>query len=616
VHSPTLSGTTQLDAYRPLRLPCILVGDPKLGGISSTIASFEALALRGYTVDAIFVFKDSYYRNYEYLAPYFAERGVHVDSLDAPPPRHNNPDTNFKLTDAFYDQIVPEGGQAAGIFGLVKHLEECHEKRVEDLESMPQRTLDTVWWPFVQHGLHTQPRDVNVIDSAWGDYFTVYNGHRSTPSPVNTSLLEPQFDGSASWWTQALGHAHPALSLAAARAAGRYGHVMFPQATHAPALRLSERLVRDGPGKGWAARAFLSDNGSTGMEVALKMALRTFAVARPALARAERKGLGVLGLKGSYHGDTIGAMDASEEGVYTCEWHHARGFWFDPPTVGIRAGRVAVRLPPALGGTEVSTGTLAQTYDVGARLGSPLAVQYHAHIEETLRRLPAETFGALVLEPLVMGAGGMVFVDPLFQRVLVDVARERLGVPIIFDEVFAGLHRLGMSRTADVLGAFPDISVHAKILTGGVVPLAATLASQEVFDAFFGAEKKDALLHGHSYSAHAVGCEVANETLDIIGRMEKAGTWNEAKEAWKADEQSGAMIWSLWTPQFVDMLSRTTGVKEVMAMGTVLAIHLEDQQAGALFMSSAGWDADAASRIRVALGTGDAYLSRAGHRSQ
>jgi dethiobiotin synthetase/adenosylmethionine--8-amino-7-oxononanoate aminotransferase len=97
---------------------------------------------------------------------------------------------------------------------------------------------------------------------------------------------------------------------------------MFPQAIHTPALRLAERLIHHDPRKGWASRAFISDNGSTGMEIALKMALRV-ASKRFGFAPQERKKVGVLGLRGSYHGDTIGSMDACEEGVYSCEWHQA-----------------------------------------------------------------------------------------------------------------------------------------------------------------------------------------------------------------------------------------------------------------------------------------------------
>ncbi|CAN0567910.1 unnamed protein product, partial [Ectocarpus sp. 12 AP-2014] len=108
--------------------------------------------------------------------------------------------------------------------------------------------------------------------------------------------------------------------------------------------------------------------------------------------------------------------------------------------------------------------------------------------------------GSLLLEPLVMGAGGMVFVDPLFQRVLVQECRAR-GLPVIFDEVFCGLWRLGVESSRELLGEDPDVSCYAKLLTGGLVPMAATVATERVFDAFSGA-KADCLLHGHSYTAH------------------------------------------------------------------------------------------------------------------
>ncbi|EMD33470.1 hypothetical protein CERSUDRAFT_118053 [Gelatoporia subvermispora B] len=612
VHSPTLSGTTQLDSYRPLFLPTVLIGDSKLGGISSTISSYESLLLRGYIVDAIMLFRDEYYRNWEYLSPYFAERGVHVVTLDPPPERHADRAQDVELTDKYYEHIVPST-QQGGIFDAIQHLDNCHAQRLTELETMPRRTLDTIWWPFVQHGLVKSEADVNVLDSASGDFFSVYNGRRSSPSASppalsaqgspKTSLLEPQFDGSASWWTQAVGHAHPELALAAARAAGRYGHVMFPQGTHLPALKLAERLVHDGPGKGWASRAFFSDDGSTGMEVALKMALRAYTV-KHGLDKAERKHLGILGLKGSYHGDTIGAMDACEEGVYTCEWHEAKGFWFDPPTVAIRKGKAAVSLPPALAelagaaDAQVDTRSLAHTYDVAARLQTPLAGTYRAYIERTLQKLKEKggpTIAALVLEPLVMGAGGMIFVDPLFQRVLIDVVRgtyssvqprpasQWAGLPVIFDEVFVGLYRLGLQSTAPLLGTQPDIAVNAKILTGGLVPLAVTMASDSIFQAFMSEAKVDALLHGHSYTAYPVGCEVANATLEMIDKLAECEEWNVARHAWKVPESPDAKdtaVWSFWDPEFVNAVSHLDSVNEVMAFGTVLSIKVKDTSGG------------------------------------
>ncbi|KAF8428867.1 PLP-dependent transferase [Boletus edulis BED1] len=586
VHSPTLSGTTQLESYRPLFLPTVLVGDPKLGGISSTISSYESLVLRGYIVDAILLFRDDYYRNYEYLFPYFAERGVHVASLDPPPPLQGNLNEDISATEAYYANLAPRSLDGE-IFHALRHLDECHVHRIKELDSMPRRTLDSIWWPFVQHGLVKSEKDVTVIDSAWADFFSVYD---SSSEPSACSLLAPKLDGSASWWTQAVGHAHPSLALAAANAAGRYGHVMFPHATHLPALKLAERLVHEGPGVGWASRAFFTDNGSTGMEVALKMALRSFSINDKELTPRDKKDLWIIGLKGSYHGDTIGAMDATEEGVYTCEWHQSKGFWFEPPTVAIQNGNFVVSVPSPISPSTSSVhfDDLHSVYDIQNRLHSPLADIYRTHVRNTLqalRRKGERKLAALVLEPIVMGAGGMIFVDPLFQRVLVDAVRDKSlfenPLPVVFDEVFVGLYRLGMKSFGPLLGVNPDIAVYAKILTGGVLPLSVTLASERVFQAFNSPSKVDALLHGHSYTAHAVGCQVANTTLDMIEMLSQQDPWRLAREKWSCGaRRESAAVWSFWDPGFVRSVSRLAVVHEAMTLGTVLVIKFKDDGAG------------------------------------
>ncbi|KIY69063.1 onanonoxo-7-onima-8-eninoihtemlysoneda [Cylindrobasidium torrendii FP15055 ss-10] len=591
VHSPTLSGTTQLDAYRPLLLPTVLVGDYKLGGISSSISAYESLLMRGFTVDAILLFRDEYYRNWEYLQPYFADKGIKTFALSAPPALLPDPTENQQSTEAYYQSLVSE----EGIAGTMEHLDACHTSRLEDLESMPKRTLDTIWWPFVQHQHFQKESDVKVIDSAYSDFFSIL----SQPKNSTDSILQPQLDGSASWWTQAFGHAHPAITQAAARASGRYGHVMFPRATHRPALQLAERLVNEGPGKGWASRAFYSDDGSTAMEVALKMALRAYTT-RHGLDAIDRKDVGILGLKGSYHGDTIGAMNACEEGVYTCEWHNAKGFWLDSPTVGIKDGKVTITVPRSFGSAaapkDLQSGDLSWTYNVESRLDSPLATVYRTHVQNTLDKLKraGTKLGALVLEPLVLGAGGMLFVDPLFQRILIDTVRASQsdapsnswsGLPVIFDEVFVGLYRIGMETTTSILGVNPDISVNAKILTGGLVPLAVTLASDAIFQAFWSESKADSLLHGHSYTAHAVGCEVANESLRIIDSLRDSEEWKEAQGRWRYAGEKGR-VWSFWDPLFVSTLSGLESVEEAMTLGTVLAVKFKDSNAGYVSQSA------------------------------
>lgn len=609
MHSPTLSGTSQLDAFRPLLPPTILVASAALGGISTTISAYESLMLRGYDVDAVLVFKEEYYANYSYFEKWFQERGIRVGIVEHPPEQLPSASEDAQNLDAYYSRIADRPLQR-----VVHQLQQTHLDRMSNLATAPRRTLDQVWWPFVQHGLVQKESDVMVIDSAHGDHFSTFS--TSSPpvdgppaadaaSPTETSLLSPMFDGSASWWTQCLGHAHPELTLAAAHASGRFGHVMFPTATNLPALTLAEKMLAS-VGAGWADRVFFSDNGSTGMEVALKMALRAFAE-REQLEPAQRRKLAVLGLKGSYHGDTIGAMDACEGGVYSerVEWYEGRGFWLEAPEVKIEQGRVIVRQA----GEEVGAhASLTELYDVDRRVGEdPLAERYRRAIEnqlaERLARGDGLQFGALILEPVVMGAGGMIFVDPLYQRVLIDTVRSnrRLfpaaataedgtwqGLPVIFDEVFVGLRRLGRPAASTFLGSAtrPDVACYAKILTGGLLPMALTLASDSIFQSFWSDKKVDALLHGHSYTAHAVGCGVANKTLEILDRMEERGAFEAAKQDWAVEGGGAAVgvlatpsnapvpVWSHWSAEFVDRVSRDPRVEGVMALGCVLAIHL------------------------------------------
>ena len=638
MHSPAPSGTTQVAGYRPLRLPTILVGDSNLGGISSTISAYESLILRGYDVDAVILFQDNYYRNSEYLEEWFAERNgstvgpkIRVGVVPKPPVRNVNLRVDHQETEEYYrmlEEYQVTNTQAPEVETIINHLDDLHYQRLSNLHSTPSRTRSAIWWPFVQHKHYTKDEDVTVIDSAHSDFFSVFRTQppealASTSTKHRLSLLTPLFDGSASWWTQAVGHSHPDLTYAAAYASGRYGHVMFPLASHEPALLLAERLLKDGPGQGWASRVFFSDNGSTGMEVALKMAMKATR-SRYRTEVSSMGDVGVLGMKGSYHGDTIGAMDASEANVFNkaVDWYRGRGYWFDVPTISVRSGKYFVSGPDALCSQPLSLNetikndsnklgewclefnSLQDIFRMQHRLQSPLADSYRASIQGKLEGLVAagQAFGALVIEPLVMGAGGMLFVDPLFQRVLVDVVRSRedlfgeafgaklgeprpegawRGLPVIYDEVFTGLYRLGVQSPSTVLDAAPDISVLAKILTGGTLPLSATLATDSIFEAFWGDQKTDALLHGHSYTAHPIGCAIANETLKMLDNMKTSGEWITARARWglpttspQGNEKDLAPeIWSFWDPAFVRQLSSMEMVDSVMTLGTVLAFR-------------------------------------------
>ncbi|GAB1525126.1 hypothetical protein RhiTH_008283 [Rhizoctonia solani] len=595
VHSPTLLGTLQADAYRPLLLPTVLIADPRLGGISSTISAYESMVMRGYSIDLVLCMLDQpwskAYLNHEFLTPWFAERGIPVC---APPPPPAKSDSDRSNMEAYYSQISGGSGE---IWRADQILSEAHKKRIDNLESMPERATKSFWWPFVQHDFIKNPeKDITTIDSAYGDSFSVHS------SSSTGSLLKPHLDGSASWWTQSFGHSHHRLALAAAQAAGRYGHVIFPLAVHQPALDLAERLIK-GPGAGWADRVFFSDDGSTAVEVALKMAVRAVALRRQ---RGSKSELGVLGIKGSYHGDTIGAMDACEGGVYNAsvEWHRERGFWFDPPTVGVHDGIAQVTVPNDLGAQKYTFKSIADIYDIDSRSNTPLFTAYKKYIQGEIKRLTqsGRTFGALVIEPIILGAGGMLFIDPLFQRALVDTVRsssdlfetgqpktssEWTGLPVIFDEVFTGFHRIGPLTPASMLGTKPDIGVYAKILTGGVVPLSATLATDSIFSAFNfpGAKKIDALLHGHSYSAHPVGCAVATAAMDEIKVVTQGPEWKNAIKRcssglYASNGRSEGGAWTLWDPKFIETASKSKRVEQVMALGTVFAMTLRGAEGG------------------------------------
>ncbi|EGU80207.1 hypothetical protein FOXB_09290 [Fusarium oxysporum f. sp. conglutinans Fo5176] len=561
VHSPGPSGTTQADLYAPLRAPVVLVGDSKLGGISQTISAYESLRMRGHDIESILLFQDMKYENYQYLRDYFAKLGgISVDTVPEPPSRLDNEKEDIEQMKEYY--------ASSNVDHVLEALDKRGKERISRLESMSSKASKSIWYPFTQQKLVTADT-ISAIDSAHGDYFQVLN-------PKTPNLLQPAFDGSASWWSQGLGHANSRLTLAAAYAAGRYGHVMFAEAIHEPALALAEMLLK-GANNPRFSRVFYSDNGSTGCEVAVKMALRA---ARLRYGWGPNDNVHILGLKGSYHGDTIGAMDCAEPCVYNekIEWYE---------------GKWVVQVPDGLRdelGQDSHLKSISEVFDLGSRLNTEQYRKYERYIEGVLSKLQASgrKFGALMMEPIILGAGGMIFVDPLFQRALVDVVRRSphlfgngsspkdplswSGLPVIFDEVFTGLYRLGRFTAASFLGTDADISVNAKLLTGGLVPLCTTMASESIFDAFVSDDKSDALLHGHSYTAHAVGCQVAVESVREMQDTEKRGEWEWAESDWETDTQA----WSVWSREFVNNVSHNQQVLGVWALGSVLAISLRD----------------------------------------
>jgi bifunctional dethiobiotin synthetase / adenosylmethionine---8-amino-7-oxononanoate aminotransferase len=513
----------QSNLYQPFLglVQVVLVGDGRLGGISSTLSAIESLIIRGYDIAAVVVIdgKVTVEAMQEYLA-----RTLRLRSGSGEPvlPRL----VELPKLPPLQEPLVEWFESTHESFCILdQYLDQQWQGQVSDLESLSSIGKDVLWWPFTQH---QNIDNVSVIDSSVGDYYSVLEMNDN--DEMSRRFL---FDACASWWTQGLGHGEPTMGLAAAAAAGRYGHVIFPQVCHSPAVLLAEKLL-NGPGRGWARRAFFSDDGSTAIEVAIKMGMKLYQKRAEVLPeQLSAIDWVVCGQEGCYHGDTLGAMNVAEPSIFNQgqhPWYRARGLFLCTPKIAYKDGLLSLTPPDGFEYSfenehAVAFGALENVFDIQTRTLTSLYAQYKEYIE--MQWLVYEhsgvnrIIGAVVLEPIVMGAGGMKMVDPLWQRALMDVAKSRL-VPVVFDEVFSGLYRFGVQSCREFLQDDPDIACYAKLLTGGVLPMGVTLASEETFECYLGEEKGQALLHGHSYTANPLGCVAAIQAVDTLDRIHKA----------------------------------------------------------------------------------------------
>ena len=415
VLSPAPSGTLQADLYRPLRIPGILVGDARLGGIGATIAAFESLRIRGFDVNDIVMFLDDKLGNGDFLRKRFYESDVQLHTIPPPPPQFvDNQDTDHQRMTEYYQKCEDD----KYLNPLVDRIAQTHHDRLMRLKSLPRKANELIWHPFTQHK-NRDEKSIVTIDSAYGDFFHTASGEPVDPAntdgaanardlKTSTPALDLSFDGSGSWWSQGLGHGNVNLSLSAAYAAGRYGHVMFAGAIHEPALRLAETLIQQSNGDR-LKKVFYTDNGSTGVEVALKMALT-------ASSKRYRWKLGedveILGLKGGYHGDTIAAMDCCEPSDFNkvVNWYRGRGLWLDYPYVTMEKGAWKVKCPDNIKGVPKEKGfrSLKEIFDFSGRSYEV----YSNYIRKILKQaieVDKRKIGALIMEPVLLGAGGMVF---------------------------------------------------------------------------------------------------------------------------------------------------------------------------------------------------------------
>lgn len=304
------------------------------------------------------------------------------------------------------------------------------------------------WHPFTRHTTAPSPLPVVGAQGAW----------------LELSDGRKLLDAIASWWCCLLGHGHPQLLEAMHKQASTLDHVLFAGCTHEPASRLSAKLVELAPDG--LERVFYSDDGSTAIEVALKIAVQAWH--RRGEPRAH-----FIALENGYHGDTFGSMSAGEPGQYFAP--------FTPLLFGV------TRIPPRADALE--------------------------HVLNT-----RDDIAGLILEPGVQGAGGMRVISPDFTRSARALCTQH-DVYMIADEVFTGFGRTGHWFASQAASITPDILCVAKALTNGMFPLSATLATQELFEVFEGTDPSAMLLHGHTMTANPIGCAIGLKTLDIAERL-------------------------------------------------------------------------------------------------
>ncbi|WP_099366146.1 adenosylmethionine--8-amino-7-oxononanoate transaminase [Sphingobacterium sp. 1.A.4] len=317
------------------------------------------------------------------------------------------------------------------------------------MRQLIERDLAVNWHPYSQMKLsHPIP-----IIKGEGAYLFAEDGQK-------------YLDMVSSWWVSIHGHANPTIAKAVFNQLNTLEQVIFAGFTHEPAILLSERLLNLLPSN--QQKVFYSDNGSTAVEVALKMCLQL----GHNLGRPKNK---ILAFKEGYHGDTFGAMSVSERGHWTAPFSDKLFdvIFIDPPT----------------------SLNLEQT-------------------KELIREHAAET-ACLIYEPLIQGAGGMLMHSAEDLSELMAFCRS-LGILLIQDEVFVGFGRTGTLFAADQLSVAPDVMCFSKGLTGGTMAMGITTCTDEIYQAFYSDEKQKALFHGHSFTASPIGCAAALASLEIL----------------------------------------------------------------------------------------------------
>jgi len=354
---------------------------------------------------------------------------------------------------------------------------------------------DLIWHPFTPLTGSPQPL---LIQSAKGVYLETIDGRKI-------------IDAISSWWVNIHGHSNEFIANAIHEQAKKLEHVIFAGFTHEPAIRLAQNLQTILPGN--MSKVFFSDDGSTAVEVALKMALQFWYN-----QGASRKK--VIAIRGAYHGDTFGAMAVGERGIFTDPF---RSHLFDVAYIDF-----------PLDGTESNVS------------------------REFKDLLKTDEIAAFIFEPLVQGAAGMRMYAPSVLDSLIKEAKEH-NVICIADEVFTGFGRTGRMFACEYLSEAPDIMAVSKGITGGTMALGVTACSKKIVTAFESSDFTKTFFHGHSYTANPLACAAANASFELLMKKECRSQMtmiNRRHEAFRPRVQAHGKV------------------KEARCLGTILAIEL------------------------------------------
>ena len=387
-----------------------------------------------------------------------------------------------------------------------------------------------LWHPFTPNSLWLDPDHPPLsIASGEGAWLIATDGRR-------------YLDGNSSIWTNLHGHAHPKINQAVKSQLDRIAHSSFLGLTHEPAVQLAQQLLRytrlssESPN---LIRVFFSDDGSTAIEAGLKMILQSFA------QNGQGQRTQFISPQGAYHGDTVGAMSLSHSPTFH---HHFQPVLFPTQKVMTPA---CYRCPF----------NRAKPEQADARSYRKCNFECASLAEEAIEQA-GDRLAAWVLEPRVQGAAGMVM-HPHGYAKRTAISARKVGAKVFFDEVLTAFGRTGTSLASHAEQVTPDVLALAKGLTGGYLPLAATLTTEEIFKSFSG-DINRTFFHGHSYTANPLGCSAACASLDLLESSE------EIKKRERLVQNLSTLSSTFWKHPYVG---------DVRQEGTILAIELVSDRA-------------------------------------